>query len=179
MSKKRGGKSGVSRSSKRRVSTISRTKAITTRKGERVLAKQTIKRFKRSVQIKKGSDSREQFDRHVKPEFEKFVRRKLRRGEGNRFILRIDTTHSGKGFRRRSFFSGSRVKITGSGRKLAETLRRVKEKFAKSFEKYLRRKGMTSISISGVHLEVIKKSTTKTRSASRGVSSQKIRTRRK
>ena len=162
------------RPTQRRLWTKSRTKVLTTRKGEKVTAKQTVLKLKRSVSIKKGTDLGTFFDKNVAPEFKKFVGRKLKSKQGSRFILRSEHTHSGKGFRRKNYFSGSRQRIKSLGKGFDRVVKRLRAKFIASFKKYLARKGMTSISLSGFHMEVIKHSVKKP-GVSRAVSTKNTR----
>ena len=94
------------------------------------------------------------FTESVEKEYLDFFKRN--RGKGNKFIFGLTTRHNLKGKRVYNGWSGRRVKLS-SEKNLKKHLNRLRKKFLQAAEKYLHRKDMNSISISGVKMEVVQK----------------------
>lgn len=149
--------------SKKRTSYVK--KEITTRTGRKLIATRERIKFPRSIYFKRGvsnEEIEEVFETRIKPVYEEFWKKQTKRKNGNKFIFSIQTGMNFKGKRLKSGYSTPRTKVGPKQRNFNYAMQKWKNGFLdkkgffQKIKRYLAKSGLTSFSIKGISVEVVR-----------------------
>lgn len=158
-------------SSRRKTSSNSYTRILTTATGRKLHASRTQIAFKTPSKTTKSitKANREKqissfFNKNVRTKAEKFYANAKGKNKGNRFIIRVTTKHTVNGKRVNSGFSTRRRKVsTRAG--FSRYMKDYERAFIKAMQTYIGRKNMKAIAFTGMTLEVVKEKKTRARTS--------------